>query len=96
MREMLSGMAAARGIALPDRSAPGWFADAMGAACETLWRALPLRGAPPLTRFSAMIMSRDAVLKDDKARAELGYRPVVTLEEGMRGLSVAGGRSPLS
>jgi nucleoside-diphosphate-sugar epimerase len=96
MREMLSGMAAARGIALPDRSAPGWFADAMGAACETLWRALPLRGAPPLTRFSAMIMSRDAVLRDDKARAELGYRPVVTLEEGMRGLSTAGGRSPLS
>jgi nucleoside-diphosphate-sugar epimerase len=89
MREMLSGMAAARGVDLADRSAPAWIADAIGATCEILWRTLPLRGAPPLTRFSAMIMSREAVLKDDKARAELGYGPVISVEEGMRALAPA-------
>jgi nucleoside-diphosphate-sugar epimerase len=89
MREMLSAMAAARGFALPDKSAPGWLADGIGATCEALWRTLPLGGEPPLTRFSAMIMSREAVLKDDKARAELGYRPVMSVDDGMRGL-VAG------
>jgi nucleoside-diphosphate-sugar epimerase len=87
MREMLSGMAAARGVALADKSAPSWLADAIGATCEALWRTLPLGGEPPLTRFSAMIMSREAVLRDDKARAELDYRPVMSVADGMRGLA---------
>jgi nucleoside-diphosphate-sugar epimerase len=87
MREMISGMANARGFSLPDKSAPGWVADFLGAACEALWRLLPLRGEPPLTRFSAMILSRDAVLKDDKARFEMGYAPVISVESGMLELS---------
>jgi nucleoside-diphosphate-sugar epimerase len=89
MREMISGLATARGLTLPERSVPGWFADALGATCEVLWRALPLPGAPPITRFGAMILSRDAILKDDKARAELGYRPLVSVEEGLRALTAA-------
>lgn len=86
MREMISGMAASRGVSLPDKSVPGWVADALGAACEGAWRTFSLKGEPPLTRFSAMIMSRDAVLADDKARGELGYAPVVGVEDGMRAL----------
>lgn len=86
MREMISGMAAARGVTLPDKSVPAWLAEALGAVCEGLWRTLPLAGAPPITRFGAMILSREAVLKDDKARAELDYRPVVAVEDGLRGL----------
>jgi nucleoside-diphosphate-sugar epimerase len=89
MKEMISGMAAARGIMLPDKSLPGWLADFVGAACEIVWTVLPLPGGPPLTRFSAMILSRDAVLKDDKARAEMGYRPVVSVAEGLKGLAAA-------
>lgn len=86
MREMMSGMAASRGITLADKSVPGWVADAIGATCEMLWRTFPMKGEPPLTRFSAMIMSRDAILKDDKARAEMGYAPVISVEKGLRTL----------
>lgn len=86
MRAMLSGMAASRGVSLPDKSVPGWAADAIGATCEMLWRTFPMKGEPPLTRFSAMIMSRDAILKDDKARAEMGYAPVMSVDEGLRQL----------
>ena len=89
MREMMTGMATSRGLTLPDKSVPGWLADAIGASMEAAWRVLPLKGEPPLTRFSAMIMSRDAILKDDKARAEMGYRPVISVEDGMRGLAAA-------
>ncbi len=87
MRDMIAGMAAARGVTLPERSVPGWVADALGAACETAWRVMPLAGEPPLTRFSAMIMSRDSVLKDDKARAELGYAPIISVEAGLAALA---------
>lgn len=90
MREMIAGIAAARGVTLPETSVPGWVADALGAVCETAWRTLPLKGEPPLTRFGAMIMSRDSVLKDDKARAELGYAPVISVDEGLRALAAGG------
>jgi len=89
MRDMISGMAAARGLILPEKSIPAWFAGALGAVCETVWRVLPLPGEPPLTRFAAMIMSRDAILKDDWARVELGYAPVISVEAGMRALKGA-------
>jgi len=83
MREMIEGIAAARGVTLGDRSVPGWLADALATVSETAWRTLPLKGEPPLTRFGAMIMSRDSVLKDDKARRELGYAPVISVEDGL-------------
>lgn len=89
MREMISGMAASRGIELPDTSVPGWLPGLIGGVSESAWRTFGLKGEPPLTRFSAMIMSRDCILKDDKARAELGYRPVISVEEGMRQLAGA-------
>jgi hypothetical protein len=87
MHDMISGMAAARGITLPEKSVPAWLADAIGATCETLWRLFPLKGDPPLTRFSAMILSRDSILSDVKARREMGYSPVMTVEDGMRELA---------
>lgn len=87
MREMITGMAAAKGVTLADRSMPAWLADAAGAACEGVWRTFSLNGDPPLTRFSAMILSRDCVLNDAKARAEMGYEPVMSVEDGMRELA---------
>lgn len=87
MREMIAGIAAARGVTLPDTSVPGWLADALGGACEGAWRLFGLKGEPPLTRFGAMIMSRDCVLSDAKARRELGYMPLISVEDGMRGLA---------
>ena len=86
MREMITGIAASRDITLPDKSIPGWLADVIGGACELIWRALSLKSEPPLTRFSAMIMSRDCILSDVMARAELGYAPIVSVEDGLRAL----------
>lgn len=86
MREIISAIATTQNIALPDKSIPAWAGDAIGATCEGVWGAFGLKSDPPLTRFSAMIMSRDAVLKDDKARAEMGYRPVISVEDGLRAL----------
>ena len=87
MKEMISGIAQnALGITLPEKEAPGWVADALGAACQAAWRTLPLSGEPPITPFSAMILSRDCILSDAKARAELGYAPVISVEDGFTAL----------
>jgi nucleoside-diphosphate-sugar epimerase len=89
MKEMISGMAASRGLTLPDKSIPAWAADLGGMLCETIWSLFPLKGAPPLTAHAAMVMSRDCTLDDRKARAELGYKPVVTVAAGLKALKAA-------
>lgn len=83
MREIISGMAASKGLTLPDKSIPGWLADTVGAVSEGVWRLFGLKGEPPLTRHAAMVMSRDCTLNGDKARAGLGYAPVITRAEGL-------------
>jgi len=86
MKEMISGIAATRDITLPDRSIPSWAADTLAGVVEGAWRTFNLKGEPPVTRFGAMIMSRDSVLIDAKARREMGYAPLISVEEGLRQL----------
>lgn len=86
LKEIISAIAATRGIALPDKSVPSWAADALAGVTEGVWRTSNLKGQPPVTRFGAMIMSRDSVLIDAKARREMGYAPVISVEEGLRQL----------
>ncbi|HWA88379.1 MAG TPA: NAD-dependent epimerase/dehydratase family protein [Opitutus sp.] len=50
-------------------------ASALGAACEAAWRALPLRGEPPLTRFVAAELAKDHWFDISAARRDLGYMP---------------------
>ena len=87
LREMITGMAASKGISLPQRSIPRRLADLVGAVSEWCWRSFHLGGTPPLTRHAAMVMSRNCVLLGDKARTGLGYHPVISVAEGMRALS---------
>lgn len=86
MKEMISGIAASRGMTLPDKSVPSWLADTLAGLAESAWRSFSLKGEPPLTRFGAMIMSRDSVLIDAKARRDMGYAPVISVEDGLRQL----------
>lgn len=88
MKQMISAIAATRGMTLPDRSVPSWLADTLAGVTEGAWRTFNLKGEP-LTRFGAMIMSRDSILIDAKARRELGYAPVISVEEGLQQLKVA-------
>jgi nucleoside-diphosphate-sugar epimerase len=50
---------------------------------ETAWRALPLPGEPPLTRFTLWVSSQECTIDISRARSELGYAPLVTRESGL-------------
>lgn len=86
MREMITGMAASKGLTLPDQSLPGWLASGIASLSEAAWRIFRLQGRPPLTRHAAMVMARDCTLIDAKARAELGYAPVIGRDAGLKAL----------
>lgn len=58
----------------------------LGTVFEWLYRVLPLRGEPPLTRFVAMQMAEDHWFDISAAQTELGYRPVVDRRKGMADL----------
>jgi nucleoside-diphosphate-sugar epimerase len=85
-KAMPLGLAASVGVVLPDRSIPYWLADTIAAVSEGVWRLFRLFGEPPLTRHAAMVMTRDCILIGTKAKNELGYRPRVTVEDGLADL----------
>jgi nucleoside-diphosphate-sugar epimerase len=58
-------------------------ATVLGAACEALWRTLPLQGEPPMTRFIAKELASDHWFDISAARRDLGYAPRVSMAEGM-------------
>ena len=89
-REFLSELIAAAGVEPPQRSIPAPLATAAAAASEAAWRLLPLGGEPPLTRLAVWLSSQECTIDVSKARAELGYLPVVSREEGLAELRAAG------
>ena len=87
-REFLTSYLKTQGVRLPDKSIPGWLARAAAAGLEGVWKALPLRSAPPLTRFAASITSRECTINIDKIKRDMGYRPVITVAAGMKSMPV--------
>lgn len=55
----------------------------IGATLEGVYRALPLRGEPPLTRMAAVILGTSHSFSHAKAARDFGYQPAVSVEEGL-------------
>ena len=78
-------------------SAPA--ARRLGGALEWIWRILPLKGDPPMTRFLAEQLARSHSFSIEAAVRDFGYRRIVTAEEGLRRVTPylqALGQSPSS
>ncbi len=77
-----------RGLGIPEitRRVPLPVAYAMGGVLEVLWRTLPLKGEPPMTRFVAKEMATDHWFDITAARRDLGYHPLMTIADGVKDL----------
>jgi nucleoside-diphosphate-sugar epimerase len=85
-REFVTRLLATQGVEAPTRTMPAGLARAAAAGLEGFWRALRLKGTPPLTRTAVWLSAVEMTIKIDKAREELGYRPPVSIEEGLERL----------
>jgi nucleoside-diphosphate-sugar epimerase len=86
MKDFLSALTGTRGVTPPERSVPGWLVRPVSAAVEGTWRLLGLEKTPPMTRFAVAMMSASITVRTDKAREELGYRPEISVDQGMAAL----------
>jgi len=88
-REFFTRLLATQGVQLPDRAAPAPVVGALAAIGETAWRVLPLPGQPPVTRLAFWLASQECTIDITRARTELGYAPVRTIDDGMEELERA-------
>ncbi len=73
-----------RGVGIPEitKHVPLPVAYAAGGMMEALWRVLPLKGEPPMTRFVAKEMATDHWFDISAARRDLAYHPLITMADG--------------
>jgi len=88
-RDFMTRLAGTVGVELADKSVSGALLRGAARIIEPVWRLFRIKPAPPITRFVASIMSRDCTIRDDKARRDLGYVPVISVDEGLSALAAA-------
>ena len=88
-REIVNALLRAVGAPEVTKSLPFGVAYAIGATCEALWPVLRLQGEPPLTRFLAEQLATTHWYSMAPATRDFGYRPRVTIAEGLARLAAA-------
>lgn len=89
VREIVNGLLEAAGAPVVTKTIPFRAAYIAGVLCEGLWRALPLRGEPPMTRFLAEQLSTTHWYDMGPAKRDFGYVPRVSIHEGLTRLKAA-------
>lgn len=83
LRDFLSRLAATQGVELGNRSLPRPLARWAATALEQGARLVRRDGEPPLTREVLALLGHEVTVDDTRARTELRYSPVVSVEEGL-------------
>lgn len=84
MREFMTALVKTAGVTLPERKVPGFVVRTAAAIVERVWSVLRPGTRPPLSRLAAAMMSCSLTVVTSKAKRELGWAPVVGVDEGMR------------
>ena len=83
MGELLNALLDAAGAPRVDKHLSFKAAYRIGSACEVLWKILPLKGEPPMTRFLAEQLSTAHWYDMAPATRDFGYVPRVSFDEGI-------------
>lgn len=89
IREFLTAYARTAGTELGSRTVGAGLARVLARVLEGAWRLFGVRRQPPLTRFAAEMMSASVTVDTGRARQELGYMPVITVDDGLAAMRTA-------
>ncbi|HTN59950.1 MAG TPA: NAD-dependent epimerase/dehydratase family protein [Devosia sp.] len=89
-RALITRLLATQGVDVPDKTVPRRLLRAMAVVGDILARWSRGRVKLPITMQEFATSAVEVTLDITKARTELGYRPVMTIEQGMAELSADG------
>ena len=89
LRAFLTRLLATRGVRIPDASVPHAVASVAATWGDFMHRTLKLAGPPAISRMALRLFGGPVTIDDGKARRELGYRPVITRQQGLDALATA-------
>lgn len=74
-----------RGLGYPIRyrKIPAPLVSAISSSLECIYKSLKLKGEPALTRYTYYLLRYSQTLDISKAERDLGYRPKITISEGI-------------
>jgi nucleoside-diphosphate-sugar epimerase len=75
-----------QGVDPGTKSIPYWFARVLGYAVDSIWTLIPIKKRPPITTATVLIMGEEVTLDVSKAAKELGYKPIITRDEGLQAM----------
>ena len=79
LEESLTGL----GYPIKYRKIPASLISGIASSLEFLYKSLNLKGEPPLTRYTYYLLRYSQTLDISKAERELGYRPKISISEGI-------------
>lgn len=85
-KDFISRMLATQGVTPPNRNSPLWLADMLAKGMEWWWRTSNRAGDPPLTSTAVNLFFSEVTIKSNKAEIELGYRPILSIDAGLKAL----------
>ena len=83
MKELIKGY----GMDMGNIRIPKNLALLMAGFLEFIWKVFGIKGSPPMTTFIVQLMGTEFTINDAKARKQLGYKPVISVEEGLSQLN---------
>ena len=89
VRRFLTAWMQTEGVQMGTQSVPRWFAAFFAALMDRLWRTFRLPSMPPITPSMVLMLGTELSMTDAKARKILGYRNVVSINEGLENLRTA-------
>ena len=86
LRDFVTQLLATRGVDPGGKSLPKGVVLVLARVSEWVWDTFGLKGEPPVTRMAVHLFGEPVTVNDAKARRELGYRGLITREQGLAGI----------
>lgn len=85
-KDFFSEYARTQGFELGNKSLPRWLLLLAARATKLWWEKRRLKGEPPLLPVMVHLLGTNMTVSDQKARQELNYENVLTIDEGFKQL----------
>lgn len=86
LRVFIKDLAKGYGLDTGEKSVNRNLALFIANTMEFIWGTFKLKGNPPMTKSMVYLMGTEFSIDDSKARKELGYKNVISMEEGLNEL----------